>query len=165
MRRSKNRPAFPYWYKQYCQTGNSYWLKLFNRNGKRCNKKHKGQCNSLWESVQRGEEPLKVFVIAEAGINHNGELKLAKKLVDAAKDAGADCIKFQTFISKNLTTKNASKAEYQKQTKSEESQYDMLKRYELSFDEFSELSRYCQDKNIEFLSTAFDLKHRVFKKS
>jgi len=51
----------------------------FNRNGKRCNKKHKGQCNSLWESVQRGEEPLKVFVIAEAGINHNGELKLAKK--------------------------------------------------------------------------------------
>jgi len=105
MRRSKNRPAFPYWYKQYCQTGNSYWLKLFNRNGKRCNKKHKGQCNSLWESVQRGEEPLKVFVIAEAGINHNGELKLAKKLVDAAKDAGADCIKFQTFISKILRQK------------------------------------------------------------
>jgi N,N'-diacetyllegionaminate synthase len=115
--------------------------------------------------VQRGEEPLKVFVIAEAGINHNGELKLAKKLVDAAKDAGADCIKFQTFISKNLTTKNASKAEYQKQTKSEESQYDMLKRYELSFDEFSELSRYCQDKNIEFLSTAFDFESIEFLKS
>jgi len=108
---------------------------------------------------------LKVFVIAEAGINHNGELKLAKKLVDAAKDAGADCIKFQTFISKNLTTKNASKAEYQKQTKSEESQYDMLKRYELSFDEFSELSRYCQDKNIEFLSTAFDFESIEFLKS
>jgi len=107
---------------------------------------------------------LKVFVIAEAGINHNGELKLAKKLVDAAKDAGADCIKFQTFISKNLTTKNASKAEYQKQTKSEESQYDMLKRYELSFDEFSELSRYCQDKNIEFLSTAFDFESIEFLK-
>lgn len=115
--------------------------------------------------MQRGEEPLKVFVIAEAGINHNGELKLAKKLVDAAKDAGADCIKFQTFISKNLTTKNASKAEYQKQTKSEESQYDMLKRYELSFDEFSELSRYCQDKNIEFLSTAFDFESIEFLKS
>ncbi|ABN53840.1 MAG TPA: N-acetylneuraminate synthase [Hungateiclostridium thermocellum] len=108
---------------------------------------------------------MKVFVIAEAGINHNGELKLAKKLVDAAKDAGADCIKFQTFISKNLTTKNASKAEYQKQTKSEESQYDMLKRYELSFDEFSELSRYCQDKNIEFLSTAFDFESIEFLKS
>jgi len=85
--------------------------------------------------------------------------------VDAAKDAGADCIKFQTFISKNLTTKNASKAEYQKQTKSEESQYDMLKRYELSFDEFSELSRYCQDKNIEFLSTAFDFESIEFLKS
>jgi N,N'-diacetyllegionaminate synthase len=116
--------------------------------------------------MQRGEETLKVFVIAEAGINHNGSLEFAKKLVDAAKDAGADCIKFQTFISKNLVTKNALKAEYQKQqTGAKESQYDMLKKYELSFDEFVKLGRYCQDKNIEFLSTAFDFESIEFLKS
>ncbi len=116
--------------------------------------------------MQRGEEALKVFVIAEAGINHNGSLKLAKELVDAAKYAGADCIKFQTFIAKNLVTKNALKAEYQRQqTLAEESQYDMLKKFELSFDEFVELSRYCLDKNIEFLSTAFDFDSIEFAKS
>jgi len=114
--------------------------------------------------VQRGEEPLKVFVIAEAGINHNGELKLAKKLVDAAKDAGADCIKFQPLFQKILRQKRF-KGRVPEANKSEESQYDMLKRYELSFDEFSELSRYCQDKNIEFLSTAFDFESIEFLKS
>jgi len=109
---------------------------------------------------------LKVFVIAEAGINHNGSLALAKKLVDESKAAGADCIKFQTFISKSLVTKNALKAEYQKQqTGAWESQYDMLKKYELSFDEFAELSKYCTDKNIEFLSTAFDFESIEFLES
>jgi len=116
--------------------------------------------------VQRGGEALKVFVIAEAGINHNGSLALAKKLVDESKAAGADCIKFQTFISKSLVTKNALKAEYQKQqTGAWESQYDMLKKYELSFDEFAELSKYCTDKNIEFLSTAFDFESIEFLES
>lgn len=100
---------------------------------------------------------MSVFVIAEAGVNHNGSLEFAKKLVDVAKDAGADCVKFQTFISRNIVSKNAVKAEYQKQqTKAEESQYDMLKKLELSFDEFVELSEYCSEKRIEFLSTAFD---------
>ncbi|HOM02482.1 MAG TPA: N-acetylneuraminate synthase [Acetivibrio sp.] len=109
---------------------------------------------------------MKVFVIAEAGINHNGSLALAKKLVDESKAAGADCIKFQTFISKSLVTKNALKAEYQKQqTGAWESQYDMLKKYELSFDEFAELSKYCTDKNIEFLSTAFDFESIEFLES
>src|SRR6056297_1839121 len=100
---------------------------------------------------------MSVFIIAEAGVNHNGSLELAKKLVDAAKNAGADCVKFQTFISKNIVSKNAVKAEYQKnQTSVEESQQDMLKKLELSFEEFSELKKYCEEKEIEFLSTAFD---------
>jgi N,N'-diacetyllegionaminate synthase len=100
---------------------------------------------------------MSVFVIAEAGVNHNGSLELAKKLVNAAKDAGADCVKFQTFVSKNIVSKNAVKAEYQKQqTEPEESQHDMLKKLELSFDEFVELNEYCKSKSIEFMSTAFD---------
>ncbi|MDD3040951.1 N-acetylneuraminate synthase [Bacteroides sp.] len=100
---------------------------------------------------------MSVFVIAEAGVNHNGSLELAKKLVDAAKDAGADCVKFQTFVSKNIVSKNAVKAEYQKQqTEPEESQHDMLKKLELSFNEFVKLNDYCKSKDIEFMSTAFD---------
>lgn len=107
--------------------------------------------------MQGGEETMSVFVIAEAGVNHNGSLELAKKLVDAAKDAGADCVKFQTFVSKNIVSKNAVKAEYQKQqTEPEESQYDMLKKLELSFNEFVKLNDYCKSKDIEFMSTAFD---------
>ena len=107
--------------------------------------------------MQGGEETMSVFVIAEAGVNHNGSLELAKKLVDAAKDAGADCVKFQTFVSKNIVSKNAIKAEYQKQqTEPQESQQDMLKKLELSFDEFVELNEYCKSKSIEFMSTAFD---------
>lgn len=104
-----------------------------------------------------GEESLSVFVIAEAGVNHNGSLMLAKRLVDVAKDSGADCVKFQTYISKNIVSKFAVKAEYQKQqTESKESQHDMLKKLELSFDEFEELNEYCKSKNIKFMSTAFD---------
>lgn len=107
--------------------------------------------------MQGGEETMSVFVIAEAGVNHNGSLELAKELVDAAKDAGADCVKFQTFVSKNIVSKNAVKAEYQKQqTEPEESQQDMLKKLELSFVEFVELNEYCKCKSIEFMSTAFD---------
>ncbi len=100
---------------------------------------------------------MSVYIIAEAGVNHNGSFEFAKKLVDAAKEAGADCVKFQTFISKNIVSKNAVKADYQKQhTQAEETQYDMLKKLELSFEEFVELNDYCKSKNIEFMSTAFD---------
>lgn len=100
---------------------------------------------------------MSVYIIAEAGVNHNGSIELAKKMVDKAKESGSDCIKFQTFISKNLVSKNASKAEYQKQqTNSNESQLEMLKKLELSFNEFIELNNYCKEKGIEFLSTAFD---------
>ncbi|WHE06690.1 N-acetylneuraminate synthase [Thermoanaerobacterium thermosaccharolyticum] len=101
---------------------------------------------------------MSVYVIAEAGVNHNGSLKLAKLMIDKAKEAGADCIKFQTFVSKDIVTKYASKAKYQKQrTTSSESQLDMLRKLELSFDGFIELKKHCSLRGIEFLSTAFDL--------
>lgn len=97
------------------------------------------------------------YIIAEAGVNHNGSLELAKNLVDKAKEAGADCIKFQTFIASQIVSKNAVKADYQKkQTAKSESQHEMLKKLELSFDDFIELNNYCKEIGIEFLSTAFD---------
>lgn len=100
---------------------------------------------------------MSVYIIAEAGVNHNGSIELAKKMVDKAKESGADCIKFQTFISKNIVSKIASKAEYQKQqTDSNESQLEMLSKLELSFDNFIELKEYCDLRGIEFFSTAFD---------
>lgn len=100
----------------------------------------------------------KVFIIAEAGVNHNGSIELAKQLVDKAVWAGADCIKFQTFNSKNLVSKNAQKAEYQKRTTGgAESQLDMLKKLELSKEEFIKLRDCCNQKGIMFLSTPFDL--------
>jgi N,N'-diacetyllegionaminate synthase len=100
---------------------------------------------------------MNVFIIAEAGVNHNGSLKLAKKLVDKAKEAGADAVKFQTFKAKNLVSKNAKKAKYQVENMgSDESQYEMIKKLELGFDEFKELKNYCDKKEIMFLSTPFD---------
>ena len=97
------------------------------------------------------------YIIAEAGVNHNGSLELAKNLVDKAKEARADCVKFQTFIASQIVSKNAAKADYQKkQTESPESQHEMLKKLELSFDDFIELNNYCKEIGIEFLSTAFD---------
>lgn len=97
-----------------------------------------------------------VYIIAEAGVNHNGSFELACKLVDAAKKAGVDCIKFQTFKSKNLVSKNAQKADYQRNTTGDGSQEDMLKKLELSYDEFLQLKAYCDKKKICFLSTPFD---------
>lgn len=105
----------------------------------------------------------KTLIIAEAGVNHNGNLDFAKKLVDAAKFAGADIIKFQTFISKNVVSKNAKKAEYQKKNQNkEESQLEMVKKLELSFEEFTKLHEYCKIKNIKFMSTAFDFESIEF---
>ncbi len=99
----------------------------------------------------------KVYIIAEAGVNHNGNADMAFKLVDAAVNAGADAVKFQTFKAENLVTESAKKAEYQKQmTGTNESQFSMLKRLELSHELHYDLIRYCQSKGIEFLSTAFD---------
>ena len=99
----------------------------------------------------------KVFIIAEAGVNHNGNIKLAKKLIDAASKAGADAVKFQTFKAENLVGKDAEKAKYQvENTGNDDSQYKMLKKLELSFNDFVELKRYCDKKGIMFLSTPFD---------
>jgi len=99
----------------------------------------------------------KVFIIAEAGVNHNGDINLAKKLIDKAVEAGVDAIKFQTFRAENLVSKNAKKAKYQvENTKNTESQYEMLKKLELSFKDFEELKKYCDEKGIMFLSTPFD---------
>ena len=96
-------------------------------------------------------------VIAEAGVNHNGDLHLAKKLVDAAVDAGADVVKFQTFQASQLNT-YAQQAVYQKKSLDKsESQLQMLKRFELQPQDYSVLTDYCQQRNIEFLSTAFDI--------
>jgi N-acetylneuraminate synthase len=98
-----------------------------------------------------------VYIIAEAGVNHNGSLNFAKQLVDAAVASGADAVKFQTFKAENLVTKFAAQADYQVvNTGVKESQYAMLKRLELSFDEFIELKKYCDVQNIEFMTTAFD---------
>ncbi|MBR1368140.1 hypothetical protein RJ53_00985 [Methanocalculus chunghsingensis] len=97
------------------------------------------------------------FIIAEAGVNHNGDIKLAKQLIDAAVDAGADAVKFQTFRADAVVTSAAEKASYQKETTgSEESQYQMIKQLELTYQEFQELNDYAGSKGIIFLSTPFD---------
>ncbi|MEP2690293.1 N-acetylneuraminate synthase [Maribacter dokdonensis] len=101
----------------------------------------------------------RVLIIAEAGVNHNGDITLAKKLIDAAADAGVDYVKFQTFNSKKLVSKSAQKADYQKQNTNDaiESQLKMLQKLELSKENHLVLIDYCKSKNIQFLSTAFDL--------
>ncbi|MBO9731730.1 MAG: N-acetylneuraminate synthase [Chitinophaga sp.] len=99
----------------------------------------------------------KVFIIAEAGVNHNGDIRLAKQLIDIAVDAKADAVKFQTFIAEKGISKFAQKAAYQKEsTGANETQLDMVKKLELSFDQFIELNAYAADKGIMFLSTPFD---------
>ncbi|TYZ24514.1 N-acetylneuraminate synthase [Selenomonas ruminis] len=100
----------------------------------------------------------KTLIIAEAGVNHNGSLEMAKKLVDTAYECGADVVKFQTAKLDSLVSKNAQMAEYQKKNIGvEESQKDMLKKILLSFDDFIELSGYCKKVGIKFLSTPFDI--------
>lgn len=97
------------------------------------------------------------YIIAEAGVNHNGDINLAYKLIDAAKDCGVDCVKFQTFKTENLVTKAAKKADYQvENTKNNDSQFAMLKKLELSYDDFKSLKEYCDKIDIEFMSTPFD---------
>ncbi|HPJ68333.1 MAG TPA: N-acetylneuraminate synthase [Desulfobacteraceae bacterium] len=99
-----------------------------------------------------------IIIIAEAGVNHNGDIDLAKRLIDAAADAGADFVKFQTFKAKNLVSKSAMKADYQNKNTGEadQSQFKMLKKLELDEGAHIELKGYCKKKGISFLSSAFD---------
>jgi N,N'-diacetyllegionaminate synthase len=100
---------------------------------------------------------MSVFIIAEAGVNHNGLINLAKQLIDVASNSGADAVKFQTFKAENLVVKNTQKADYQKQTTGASgSQFDMIKKLELDMGAHEELIAYCQEKDIMFLSTPFD---------
>lgn len=101
----------------------------------------------------------KVIIIAEAGVNHNGDIQIAKKLIDAAVDAGVDYVKFQTFKADNLVSKSAKKATYQSVNinDGDDSQYTMLKNLELSHEDHLELMSYCSERNINFFSTAFDV--------
>lgn len=100
----------------------------------------------------------KVYIIAEAGVNHNGDLNLAKQLIDIAIEAKVDAVKFQTFKAEKVVSKSAIKADYQIQnTQSAESQYDMIKKLELSVDDHRVLVEYCKLKKIDFLSAPFDM--------
>lgn len=99
----------------------------------------------------------KTLIIAEAGVNHNGSLSLAKRLADVAQKAGADIVKYQVFRSDSLVTGYAEKAQYQKEAgESDQAQLDMLRSLELSYEDFLELKRYCESIGIAFLATAFD---------
>ena len=100
---------------------------------------------------------MSIKIITEAGVNHNGSIEIAKRLVDKAKDAGADYVKFQTFKTEKIVSKNAKKAYYQTvNTKNDDSQFSMLKKLELGYEDFTELKRYCEQKGIIFLFSAFD---------
>jgi N,N'-diacetyllegionaminate synthase len=100
----------------------------------------------------------KSIIIAEAGVNHNGSLDLAKKLIDAGAEASVDYVKFQTFRAEKLATRSAAKADYQKKnTGNEDNQLSMLKKLELNEDDHKALIEYCNSKSVKFLSTAFDL--------
>lgn len=101
----------------------------------------------------------RTLIIAEAGVNHNGSMELARQLIDAAADAGVDYVKFQTFRTENLVSKLAKKADYQARNLSDadDTQYSMLKKLELSMDHHYALINYCQSKGVKFFSTAFDL--------
>lgn len=97
-----------------------------------------------------------MLIIAEAGVNHNGSYEIACRLVDAAKESGADIIKFQTFNAENLVSKTAQKADYQINSTGNDSQLNMLKKLELTKSQFVSLKEYCETKSITFLSTPFD---------
>jgi len=107
----------------------------------------------------------RILIIAEAGVNHNGDLTLAKQLIDAASEAGADLVKFQTFSAERLAIRAAEKAEYQKQSSdNDESQYQMLKRLELSADMHQELIAHCVMRNIRFYQRVLILAVSIFWK-
>lgn len=104
-----------------------------------------------------GEE-YPVFIIAEIGVNHNGDIEIAKKLIDSAKEAGTNCVKFQTFFSDEMISTSAPLAEYQQSTSDVSNQYELVKKLELDKEAFMELKNYAENKGLFFLSTPFDMK-------
>lgn len=105
----------------------------------------------------------KTYIIAEAGVNHNGDVNIARMLIEKAKGSGADCVKFQTFKASQIVTKTSPKAKYQLEvTDSSESQYTMLKKLELDFDEYEGLVNYSKELGIDFLSTPYNLEDISF---
>lgn len=105
----------------------------------------------------------RVLIIAEAGVNHNGDIKIARELIDAAKESGADIVKFQTAKLESLVSESAQMAEYQKKNiNMVKSQKEMLRDLILPFEDFSELAQYCEDREITFLSTPFDIDSILF---
>lgn len=113
--------------------------------------------------MQRGEEAMSVTIIAEIGVNHNGNIEVAKELIREAKKAGVDAVKFQTYKAEMMVSRSAMKANYQKLTTGiEESQLDMIKKLELSFDEFKIIRKYCDEIGIRFMSTPFDSESVTF---
>lgn len=116
------------------------------------------------DKIISGENPC--FIIAEAGVNHNGNFELAKKLIDAAKEAGVDAVKFQTWITEEIATQTAPKADYQKeQTGAQENQFEMIKKLELPHEDFRKLKKYAEEKEIIFLSTPDEEKSCDFLES
>jgi len=112
---------------------------------------------SIYVSEKKISDDSPTFIIAEAGVNHGGDMNVAKQLIDLASDAGADAVKFQTFKAEHLILNNVKKAPYQeKTTDSTESQFDMLKNLEVSKEQNIELKKYCNEKEIIFLTTPFD---------
>ena len=107
----------------------------------------------------------KTFIIAEIGVNHNGSLSIAKKMVNAAKKAGADAVKFQIFLTDDLVLKSTKKVNYQKLNDKNKTMHRMLKKVQFSFNEFKILKKYCDKKKIVFISSAFDKKSILFLKS
>lgn len=97
------------------------------------------------------------LIIAEIGVNHNGSVEIAKKMIKSASECGVDAVKFQTFITENLVTENAKTATYQEENTNENSQFEMLKKLELSFEDFKELKEYALKHNVMFISSPFDI--------
>jgi N,N'-diacetyllegionaminate synthase len=136
----------------------SDWFSVALQTSRKCGR-YKCLCKGLINYYYKeGHVVKKVFIIAEAGVNHNGSIALAKQLIDVAVDSDADAVKFQTFKTEHCITKDAKKAEYQVKNTglAEESQFDMVKKLELNEEAHHELIAYCKEKNIEFLSTPFD---------
>ena len=97
------------------------------------------------------------LIIAEIGVNHNGSIELAKKMIKSASECGVDAVKFQTFKSEELVTNNAKTADYQEKNTNAQSQLEMLKKLELTFDDFKQLKEFAEKNNVMFISSPFDI--------